>query len=293
MEEFFGRYKNTLALLEEFLGSKSNRQEFVLLSCARLDSLANLAFAEGTQKSRFSRFIARYSGLGKQTFAVSVPDLFYYFQHYSWIATANVPEPGRMLLFRERDREFAQFICDSGIPITELHVRKLLGSVMDGFKEKFRISPRQGAVKKTCAPADDVAQIIRDSVRRNGVGHFRSDGHPIGALVSAYTVGTLLYRRYRSGAIHEWGVDLDETDFFNHTNVYWKEAPVHSHRFLKIQFPAILLMNLLKCSIEAYQRELCETRKLPYGIWIESRLSERFLDRRSIFPDTPAKLSVR
>jgi hypothetical protein len=70
---FFGRYRNTLDLLEKFLASKSNRQEFVLLSCARLDSLANLAFAEGTQRSRFSRFLSRYSGLGRQTFAVSVP----------------------------------------------------------------------------------------------------------------------------------------------------------------------------------------------------------------------------
>ena len=104
IDEFFTRYDNTLSLLQEFLASKSNRQEFVLLSCARLDSLANLAFAEGTQKSRFSRFLAKYSGLGKQTFTISVPDLNYYFQHYFWISAANVPEPGRMLLFRSGDR---------------------------------------------------------------------------------------------------------------------------------------------------------------------------------------------
>lgn len=129
IDEFFRRYNNTLNLLQGFLASKSNRQEFVLLSCARLDSLANLVFAEGTQKSRFSRFLAKYSGLGKQTFTISVPDLNYYFQHYFWISAANVSEPGRILLFRERDREFAQFIYDSGIPITEIHVRQLLGSL--------------------------------------------------------------------------------------------------------------------------------------------------------------------
>src|SRR3981189_2701991 len=122
IDDFFGRYNSTLRLLHEFLASRSNRQEVVLLSCARLDSLANLAFAEGTQKSRFSRFLAKYSGLGKQTFMISVPDLTYYFQHYFWISAANVPEPGRMLLFRESDRGFAQFIYDSGIPITDLYV---------------------------------------------------------------------------------------------------------------------------------------------------------------------------
>ena len=73
IDEFFRRYDNTLDLLQRFLASKSNRQEFVLLSCARLDSLANLACAEGTQQSRFSRFLAKYSGLGKQTFTWERP----------------------------------------------------------------------------------------------------------------------------------------------------------------------------------------------------------------------------
>lgn len=292
IDEFFRRYDNTLNLLQEFLASQGNGQEFVLLSCARLDSLANLAFAEGTQKSRFSRFLAKYSGLGKQTFTISVPDLNYYFQHYFWISAANVPEPGRMLLFRERDREFAQFIFDSGIPITELDVRRLLAVVMNALKRKYRVSPHQGTRKKTCATPDEIVEAICESVRNAG-GYTQPDVNPIKSLVSAYTVGALLYRRYRSGAIHEWGVELDERDFFNRTGVYWKTAPVHTHRFLKIQFPAVLLLSLLRRSIDTYKRELLETQKLPFGVWSGSRLSEDFLDRRLTFPDAPAKLGVR
>ncbi len=294
IDEFFGRYENTLSLLEEFLISKSNRQEFVLLTCARLDSLANLAFAEGTQKSRFSRFLARYSGLGKRTFAISVPDLYYYFQHYSWIVDSSVPEPGRIVLFRERDKEFAQFIFDSGIPVTKVHVRSLLTSMMGAFKHNFRVSPSQNTTMKTCATTDEIVEIIRESVRQKA-GHSQPSGAQtnIGAIVSAYTVGTLLYRRYRSGAIHEWGVKLDEEDFFHTDSVYWKKTPVHSHQFLKIQFPAIFLLNLLKQSIDAYKRELRETEKLPYGVWSNGGLSEEFLDARSILPDTPAKIAVR
>jgi hypothetical protein len=291
IDEFFERYRNTLTLLEEFLASKCNRQEFVLLSCARLDSLANLAFAEGPQKSRFSRFLAKYSGLGKLTFAISVPDLYYHFQHYVWIASWSVPKPGRMLLFRERDKEFAQFIYDSGIPVTESHVRQLLTSVMASFKAKFRVSPFQNTSKKTCATTDEINEIFRKSVRQ--ITAESSQSNAIGSMVNLYTVGTLLYRRYRSTAIHEWGVELDETDFFTNAAVYWKKAPVHTHRFLKVQFPAILLLSLLKRSIEAYKRELQETRKLPYGIWLGGRLSEKYLDVRSTFPDTPAKLTVR
>jgi len=292
IDEFFRRYDNTLNLLEEFLASKSNRQEFVLLSCARLDSLANLAFAEGTQKSRFSRFLAKYSGLGKQTFTISVPDLNYYFQHYFWISAANVPEPGRMWLFRERDKEFAQFIYDSGIPVTQLHVQQLLRVVMNALKRKYRVSPHQSRRKKTCTTPDEIVEAIRDSVGNAG-GYSQPDVNSIKSLVSPYTVGALLYRRYRSGAIHEWGVDLDERAFFNTTGVYWRTAPVHWHRFLKIQFPAIFLLSLLRRSIDTYKCELLETQKLPFGVWSGSQLSEDFLDRRSIFPDTPAKLVVR
>ncbi len=47
VDTFFSRYENTLTLLDQFLTEKKNHQEFVLLSCARLDSLANLAFSEG------------------------------------------------------------------------------------------------------------------------------------------------------------------------------------------------------------------------------------------------------
>lgn len=292
VQEFFGRYNDTLNLLQEFLISKSNRQEFVLLSCARLDSLANLAFAEGTQQSRFSSFLARYSGLGKQTFTISVPDLNFYFQHYFWISVASIPEPGRMRLFRERDRGFAQFIYDSGIPITELHVQHLLHSVMNALKRKYRVSPHQNTRKKTCATLHEIVETINDSVRKAG-GYPVPDVNSIKSVVSPYAVGVLLYRRYRSGAIHEWGVELDERNFFNMTGVYWKTAPVHFHRFLRIQFPAILLLNLLRCSIDAYKRELLETKKLPWGVLSGSGLSEDFLDRRSIFPDTWAKLVVR
>ena len=111
--------------------------------------------------------------------------------------------------------------------------------------------------------------------------------------MSGYTIGTLLYRRYRSAEIHEWGAELDEGEFFTATNVYWNRCECTGAFFLKIQFPAIVLLSLLKRSIEAYKRELQETHKLPFGIWIGSRLGENFLDRRSIFPTTPARLAIR
>ena len=39
VDTFFSRYENTLTLLDQFLAERKDHQEFVLLSCARLDSL--------------------------------------------------------------------------------------------------------------------------------------------------------------------------------------------------------------------------------------------------------------
>ena len=119
-------------------------------------------------------------------------------------------------------------------------------------------------------------------------------GHGNGDLIGNYVIRSVgkrhpaagLLTTTTTGAIHEWGVELDERDFFETTGVYWKTVAVHSHRFLKIQFPAIFLLNLLRRSIDAYKRELLEPQKLPRGVWTGSRLSEDFLDRRSTQGDS-------
>jgi hypothetical protein len=292
VDAFFSRYQATLEMLDRFLADRRNHQEFVLLSCARLDSLANLAFAEGTQKTRFSRFLAKHSALRKKAFAVSVPDLYYYFQHYLWIRRGNIPVEGRIILYRERDKEFAQFIYDSGIPITEAHVGNLLENVMGALKSKYRITPAQSTTKPTSASLQQVVGLIADAVKQYASEYADSDVHTVSSIVSAYALGALLHRRYRSTAIHEWGVEVDETQFFTKKEIYWQTAPVHSHRFLKVQFPALVLLDMLKQSIDSYKRELVSIRKLPYGLWGGSRLDEEYLDTRSVLGEVPVKLVV-
>jgi hypothetical protein len=112
-------------------------------------------------------------------------------------------------------------------------------------------------------------------------------------MVEGAENGTLLHRRYRSAAIHEWGVKLDTPEFFTKKEIYWQIAPVHSHRFLKVQFPAQLLLPILKRSIDSYKCELVAIRKLPYGLWTGSGLGEEYLDTRSVLREVPARLVVR
>jgi len=47
VEEAFQPYQPSIDLLDRFLNEHSHMQEFALLACARLDSLANLAFSAG------------------------------------------------------------------------------------------------------------------------------------------------------------------------------------------------------------------------------------------------------
>ena len=86
---------------------------------------------------------------------------------------------------------------------------------------------------------------------------------------------------------------LDTPEFFTKKEIYWQTAPVHSYRFLKVQFPAQLLLGMLKRSIDSYKRELVAIRKLPYGLWSGSGLDEEYLDTRSVLSEVPARLVVR
>lgn len=293
VDSFFARYEPTLDMLDRFIAEQKHHQELVLLACARLDSLANLASAEGTQKARFARFLSRHSALGNRAFAVSVPDLYYHFQHYLWIRVGNIPVEGRIVLYRERDKEYAQFIYDSGVPITQDHIGALLEAILGALKHQYRITPAQSTKKPTSAPVKEVAEVISNAVQKYTSEYGDSDVRVVDSIVSAYTLGSLLYRRYRSTAIHEWGVEVDERQFFAEKDIYWETAPVHSHRFLKAQFSAAFLAGMLKDSISSYKKELIAIRKLPFGLWSGSRLDEEFLDERSVLGEVQVRLVVR
>ena len=194
-------------MLEEFQQGRTHPQEFVLLACARMDALSNVAIAGESQRKNFSSFLMTYSGLGKQVLRISIPDLYYYFQHYCWIVHANVPLPGRVLLFREKDKDFAQLIYDSGIAITDAHVKDLLSSILRKLKRKYRVSPGQDDRKSCTGTSDEVAKLIAEIVPDTFNTESNRIENSIRNIISNYSIGTLLYRRYRSGVIHEGAVD--------------------------------------------------------------------------------------
>src|SRR5207245_503380 len=83
----------------------------------------------------------------------------------------------------------------------------------------------------------------------------RSAATAIRLLIREFSLGVLLYKRYRSGIIHDYGVDLDERSFFKKASVYWRtmyKLYVPPMKFLQVEFPARLLSKILANCVEGY-----------------------------------------
>lgn len=57
IDEVVKRCRDTITLVDELIASQRNRQEIILLTCAGLDSLANLACTGKSQKDAFVSFL--------------------------------------------------------------------------------------------------------------------------------------------------------------------------------------------------------------------------------------------
>jgi hypothetical protein len=106
------------------------------------------------------------------------------------------------------------------------------------------------------------------ATHRNGL--YRPAVTAIRPLVREFALGVLLYKRYRSGIIHEYGVDVDEISFFKKDSVYWRtmyKIYVPPLKFLQVEFPARLLSRVLVDSVEGYIVQLKKTQKLPWALF--------------------------
>src|SRR6266481_2843059 len=73
----FEEHRATTALLENFIQSREYPNEIVILACARLDALANLAMTKKQgQRNRFVSFLHTYSGRRNELEQVALPNLY-------------------------------------------------------------------------------------------------------------------------------------------------------------------------------------------------------------------------
>jgi hypothetical protein len=273
LDRAFDPYFSTVKLLRNWLSDRKNIQEFVILACARLDSLSNIAFPEGAQENNFVRFLTTYSTSRRDLEKISLPDLYFFVNFHDWALPGVVSKPGHLHMFEpKRDRDLISLLWYSGVPITEKGVGTLIRFFLRQLKKHYRIVPNQSLTK----PSYDTTKSIRQRLE-SAAGSYKSDYYSkavdlIGPVLDKYRLAALLYREYRCGAIHKYRVDLDEPEFFTKRKPYWSTIwsnVATPSKFLKLRFPGLFLLELLDECVRNYKANLTNRKKLPVDVFFE------------------------
>lgn len=274
LEHFFSTFRTTQQFLEELLQTQDWPQEFLILVCCRLDALANLAFPrwKGKQADAFTKFVLRYSGFERQLRQISVPDLFFYLSYERWVLPGLICEPGRLHQFTEDDEPLIRLIVDSGLPITQHAINDFLRFVLRTLKRAYRVVPNQRITGKSIAKRSEVMQCLLAAAQSPRRRKYIEPLKAVKSVIERFSLSQVLYREFRCRAVHGYEVNLDEKRFFRERAVYWRTVYsdlVEPGRFLEIQFPAAFLLEMLRNSIDKYERELKHKKELPVEMWVE------------------------
>ncbi len=300
IDEAFKRYRDTITLVDKLIASQRNPQEIILLTCARLDSLANLSFTGKSQKDAFVSFLGQHSGATATFEQISIADLYDFLAYQLWVLPGTVEKPGRLHMFDPwQDERYISFLWASDLPITVEALGALVRFILSALKRRYRVSPTQVLRLSSLDVYDRLSMYLESEAATHRKGLYRSAIAAIRPLISEFSLGVLLYKRYRSGIIHEYGVDVDEKNFFKKESVYWRtmyKLYVPPLKFLQVEFPARLLSKILENSVEGYVVQLKKTQKLPWALFSDlCRFPGEihYLDERSIPEGRAVRIAMR
>lgn len=154
LNAYFERYSTTTQILEALLKQQTAAQDFIVLACARLDSLANHAIpGKLSQSEKFTRFLGEHSGHGNVLSNVSVGDLYSSFLVELWQLPGVVDLPGRLQVFDEvRQRDFIDLYWKSDLALDEEHLEGLMDFVLTHLRTRYRVIPHQSRAKTISNP---------------------------------------------------------------------------------------------------------------------------------------------
>lgn len=272
IEKSFDRYTNTIAVLTEYQGAESNLNEFILLACASIDSLANALVNDSDQKNGFCTLLRTYSGHSDLLEKVSVPDLHNYLTRCEWLLPGYIPKAGRLHLFnRSEDANFAKMIWASGLAITEEEIGRLLRFLLRELQKEYRVRPGQPRAKQHYDTVTNIYEVLLERAQAQKQRKYEEAVKAIKPLLRRYKINSILYKEYRCGVIHEHGFSVDDEDFFSEREPYWalfnNEYLDYSH--FRVQLPAHFLLSLLTTSLDQIKTNLIRRKKLPWTIWID------------------------
>jgi hypothetical protein len=272
IQEVFRDYSDTLTLVREYATARQHPVELGILVCARLDSLANLAGLGKTQPDRFRRFLEEYSGQKSLLQKIAIPNLYTYLGRHHDFLPLTVEIPGRIQQFdRDKDLPFIRFVSESDLPITDEAIGAFLRWFSRVVQRKYRTTATQSRKKPSLDTHGSFGAHLADAAASR-----RSDAYvravaALQPLIGYFSLGSILYREFRSGIIHEFGFSIDESEFFRKSGVYLStisyeyDETVH----LDIQFSASWLIDVFSSCLTNYRKHLLATRKLPPGLFFE------------------------
>ena len=288
---------STFYLVREFIEERENIQELILIVCARLDSLSNLAFTNKSQRENFIGFLSRHSSIKKRIYDISLPDLYYNLSYRLYSMPAIIDTPGRLqILDPLEDEQFVSFLWNSGLAVTEKDMSRLIAFIAKNIQKKYRVTPTQSKRKPSIDTLTNIFNYLVEASKTYRKGLFDDAIQQIKPILKDYSMGSLLYREYRCKIIHERGVDVDEEKFFQEYLPYFETTYndyVDPGKFLTLEFPARFLIGLLDSSFKNFVAELKHKMLLPSALFFEiCELSElEYLDHASFNEGKDANIS--
>ncbi len=277
LASYFERYKITAQILRSLFSQRSAAQDFILLACARLDSLANHAcpsrLSGEAQAEKFTRLLLQHSGHKALLEQISLPDLYTSLLVELWQLPGVVDAPGRLRMFEPfRQRDFIEMHWKSGLALDEQDLEGLLSFLLDRIRSQYRVIPYQSRKKLHADTIVSVQQFLSETARQRRGGRYAAGIKAIKPILKAHQLAAILYREYRNGSIHGGGVDIDEVEFFTAKKPHWSIVDyqfVTAKPVFQVLFPANFLFEVYENCVAGYYRQLLATRKLPASIFNE------------------------
>lgn len=261
-------YRESISLIDDLLKRKLAPQEIVLLTCGRLDSLANLAFPnKASQQETFCRFISHYSGQKRFFNSVSVGDLYWEFMYYSYVADGGlISIPGRIRRFGQESDIFLSFVEKSKVPITGKAVENIAFRIANILQKHFNVKKRQLSSKPKRASSAEIKALIYKEIRRPNPDNIVAAINP---MLEYFTCERILYRDYRNNSVHGLKVDFSNDEFFDNSEPYfsWYEHLGGELSVNHIQFPGRYLKNLLEKCLDTFSNHLLSKKVLPWELY--------------------------
>lgn len=178
---------------------------------------------------------------------------------------AMIDSPGRVQRYSRADDPVIVLLEDSGIPLTGNDASRLLAGIMKAIRRSFRAVPGQSRAKPYMAkPA-----AMRDAIVSAFSTPRRTDlaaalPRALGALLDNNRLAAILYREFRSEAIHGGRAFIDEAGFFRRREPYWTTWHFEDvGSAWVVQFPAPFLVNLLRDCSRTFRQHLLARGHLP------------------------------